>query len=301
MVSSQETSSLHGWEAMMKTGNLLLLLWLVALSSSCKTAKDNSARSDVLVLSPQEKAAIKQYQVLSAQVRALCNGKDADWVAFEKGVREKLRDYPELAKREDILGCAYVDFETLIWHYMNRDPAKALALAQEVVASPAPEHFRQRAAGFLWRTNAVGMSVEFRFSAWDGREVDSHELKGKVVLIDFWESGCPGCADQAPVLGAIYKRFHDNGLEVVGSCADWNQKNMARFIQSKKILWPTDFEGNPAVSNKLQYQFGIYGYPSLVLLDKKGRVRDLNASSDADRPEPIEHGLATKIAKLLDE
>ena len=286
-----------------RIGCAVALLGIAGFGVSCIATKSNEPpqKNSPLSLSPQEQAQIKDYQARNRELYALPAKNPADWAAFENGVRAKLADFPTLAARDDIYGCAYGDFERLIWHYMSRDPAKAAALAHEVVGSSAAEHFRQRAAGFAWRRDAIGKPVQFYFKAWDGREVDSQALLGKVVLIDFWESTCIGCVDEAPQIKALYDRFHANGLEIIGSCGDSEEKEMVRFIKKNKVTWPTDFVNNPAVSNKLDFQFGIYGYPNLVLLDKRGRVRNLNAGSDADTPQHLEQSLTPEIAKMLAE
>lgn len=286
-----------------RIGCAVALLGIAGFGVSCVATKSNRPQpiSGPFGFSPEEQAQIKDYQVRNRELDALLAKRPEDWAAFESGVRAKLADFPKLAARDDIFGCAYGDFERLIWHYQLPNPAKAAALAQEVATSSAADHFRLRAAGFVWRSNATGKPVQFYFKAWDGQEVDSRALLRKVVLIDFWESSCPGCVAEAPQIRALYDRFHAGGLEIIGSCGDLEEKEMVRFIKKNKIMWPTDFANNPAVSNKLEYQFGIYGYPNLVLLDKQGRVRDLNAGYDADSPQQLEQSLAPKISKMLAE
>ena len=54
----------------------------------------------------------------------------------------------------------------------------------------------------------------------DGQTFDLSALRGKVVIVNFWATWCPPCRKEMPALDAFYRRYHGNGLEMIGVSAD---------------------------------------------------------------------------------
>lgn len=63
-------------------------------------------------------------------------------------------------------------------------------------------------------------SPPLKFKAIDGREVDLEQLKGKVVLLDFWATWCPPCIEELPHMRDAHERYHKDGLVVIGVSFD---------------------------------------------------------------------------------
>jgi cytochrome c biogenesis protein CcmG, thiol:disulfide interchange protein DsbE len=54
----------------------------------------------------------------------------------------------------------------------------------------------------------------------DGQTFDLGAARGKVVVVNFWATWCPPCREEMPALDAFYRRYHDQGLEMIGLSAD---------------------------------------------------------------------------------
>ncbi|MGH7942428.1 MAG: peroxiredoxin family protein, partial [Limisphaerales bacterium] len=96
----------------------------------------------------------------------------------------------------------------------------------------------------LHRLNAtVGKSLDIKFTAVDGRRVDLSSMKGKVVLVEFWATWCPGCVAEIPDVKLTYDKFHSKGLDVIAISFDTDVKALKNFVQAHDIPWPQYFDG----------------------------------------------------------
>jgi len=260
---------------------IVILSLLVGCSLSAETVTNSTAN---------EREIIKEFQKRNVALLKIFNSHPTDWDAYELAVRAKIKDFPTLCSR-DISGNAYGDMMTLMWHYERRNPDKTRALARKVIDSSAPEHFKLCAKGYLKRRDALGKPLVIRFTALDGREADSTKMRGKVVLVDFWSTTCPGCIRDLPKLKAAYDKFHTQGFEVIGVSCDTDKKVLQRFV--RRIPWLQYFEAPQRDENKLVQEFGIYGIPHMMFLDKKGCLREDNVETASD--------FEVQIARLLAE
>ena len=136
----------------------------------------------------------------------------------------------------------------------------------------------------------VGKPLDIKFTAIDGRAVDLAELKGKVVLVDFWATWCGPCIAEIPNVKAAYEKLHPKGFEIVGISFDKDKAKLEGFVKDKGMGWPQYFDGK-VWDNDYGKKYGIQGIPAMWLVDKKGNLRDANARGD----------LAGKVEKLLAE
>ncbi len=173
---------------------------------------------------------------------------------------------------------------------MQSEGDQAKALAQEIIASAAPDEIKERAQGILKRMDAVGKPVNIQYTAVDGRDVDIAKLKGKVVLVDFWATWCGPCMGELPNVKAAYAKLHPQGFEIVGISFDQDKDALDKTLKEKEMTWPQYFDGK-GWQNKYAGEFGINSIPTMWLVDKRGILRDVDGRD----------GLADKVAKLLAE
>jgi thiol-disulfide isomerase/thioredoxin len=136
--------------------------------------------------------------------------------------------------------------------------------------------------------NTLGHKPDIHFTALDGRGVDLAKLKGKVVLLDFWATWCGPCVAGMPELREVYKKFHDQGFEVVAISLDTDRAALERFVKEKDLPWPQYFDGK-AWDNAIAAKYAIHAVPTLWLVGRDGKVVDQAARFD----------LEGKVTKLM--
>lgn len=117
-------------------------------------------------------------------------------------------------------------------------------------------------------------------------------LKGKVTLIDFWASWCGPCRLIAPRLGTLKDRLGAQGFTVVGVTTD-DPTTAAAFAEKHQMRYPSVVDNDGDTSRA----YGIVGLPTMVLVDKKGIVRDVFVGFDPTGDARME----AMIKKLLSE
>ncbi|MGH7973590.1 MAG: TlpA family protein disulfide reductase [Limisphaerales bacterium] len=98
-------------------------------------------------------------------------------------------------------------------------------------------------------------------------------LKGKVLLLDFWASWCEPCKASFPVMDELQKRYGAQGLVVVAVNVDENRSDMEEFLKKNSVTFAVLRDA----AQKLVAQAGIATMPSSFLIDRQGRVRFVHA------------------------
>ena len=102
-----------------------------------------------------------------------------------------------------------------------------------------------------------------------GNEVDLNELKGKVVLVDFWASWCGPCRQEMPVLEELHKKYAKEGLVLIGVNIDNNPKKMNNFLRGTPASFRIVHDRKLAVAAKYEPAT----MPSSYLVGRDGKIR----------------------------
>ncbi len=99
------------------------------------------------------------------------------------------------------------------------------------------------------------------------------DLKGKVVLIDFWTYSCINCVRTLPYLNNWYAQYHDKGLVIIGVHTpefefEKNRSNVVQAVQEDGILYPVMMDSNYATWLNYHNEY----WPAHYLIDKQGNV-----------------------------
>ncbi|MCL5283663.1 MAG: TlpA family protein disulfide reductase [Armatimonadetes bacterium] len=130
-----------------------------------------------------------------------------------------------------------------------------------------------------------------------GKVIKLSQLKGKVVLVDFWATWCPPCRMEIPHLQSLYKQNAKKGLIVLGvSVGDQNINAVKNFVQSNHLTYPVAYAPQE-VAMRIGERFDFNAMPTTYIIDKKGIIRFSQVGYGSEEV-PVLHHL---IAKLLKE
>lgn len=125
------------------------------------------------------------------------------------------------------------------------------------------------------------MAKEFSFSM-NGKQSRLTDLRGKVVVLNFWASWCPPCVDETPSLVALQKQIGPKGGVVLGISVDQDAQAYTEFVQSYGLDFPTFRDGDA----KIAQQYGTYMYPETYIIDRHGRIaRKIIGAQDWTGPQ----------------
>jgi peroxiredoxin len=137
-------------------------------------------------------------------------------------------------------------------------PIAALACALLALAWPASA-----------TDGAAAPAPAFTLASRDGKPVSLAELKGQVVMINFWASWCGPCRQEFPALDQIYAKYKPMGFTLVAINVESEKADAERFLEKTPASFPILFDPD----NKVSGSYGVSAMPTTVLVDRAGRVR----------------------------
>ena len=119
----------------------------------------------------------------------------------------------------------------------------------------------------------MGSKPEFKLKTLDGRKLGPADFKGQVVVFDFWATWCGPCHIQARILEPIHRDFHGKGVQFLAANVGEDEATVRGFVKDKPFPYPVLLDEESKVSGNL----GVVALPTLMVIDKKGKVSFLQA------------------------
>ncbi len=134
---------------------------------------------------------------------------------------------------------------------------------------------------------ANATAPDFTLRSADGRNVRLDELRGQVVLVNFWATWCGPCREEMPRLDTLYQKYHKSGFVLLGVNVDDDPHTALATAAKLGVSFPVLLDTDKKVS-KL---YDLNTMPSTIVIDRDGKVRFLHrgyrAGTEGDYEQQI--------------
>ena len=138
------------------------------------------------------------------------------------------------------------------------------------------------------QVNVGGMAPNFKLTTPEGKELSLYDLRGHIVLLDFWASWCGPCLAEVPNLKAIYEKYHSKGLEILGVSLDEKEAAWKGAIERKGLSWKhvSSLKGWKC---PIAQRFKVTGIPRMYIIDAQGKIiaQDLRGEKLAQKMDEL--------------
>ena len=158
--------------------------------------------------------------------------------------------------------------------HLKQDDAAKAQFEKFVKMRPADDPDRQRALLYISQPELARarMAPPFSLTTTDGQRIALDDLKGKVVLIDFWATWCGPCREAVPHIKNIAKKFQGEPLLLLSVSLDSDEQKWKDFVAKNQMIWPQYRDGG--FTGPLAKAFGVESIPHTFTIDADGVLQD---------------------------
>lgn len=138
-----------------------------------------------------------------------------------------------------------------------------------------------------------GKAANFTLKSRSGKNIKLSELRGEVVMLNFWASWCGPCRQEMPLLEKIHKKYKRLGFTLLGVNVEENSSAAKNYLKDVKVSFPILFDN----TNKTSKLYDVSAMPTTILIDRNGNKRFLHKGYKPG----YENDYKKQIKKLLRE
>ncbi len=120
-----------------------------------------------------------------------------------------------------------------------------------------------------WVSDENRAAPEVKVALLDGRQTSLEQLRGKVVLVNFWATWCPYCRHEMPDMERFYRDYQAQGFEILALSQDDAPEPVRQFMEKEGYHFPVAM----AEASHAAAFGGVSRLPTSFIIDKQGRVR----------------------------
>lgn len=138
-----------------------------------------------------------------------------------------------------------------------------------------------------------GKAANFTLKSRSGKNIKLSELRGDVVMLNFWASWCGPCRQEMPLLEKIHKKYKRLGFTLLGVNVEENSAAAINYLKDVKVTFPILFD----TTNKTSKLYDVSAMPTTIIIDRNGNKRFLHKGYKPG----YENDYKKQIKKLLRE
>jgi thiol-disulfide isomerase/thioredoxin len=117
----------------------------------------------------------------------------------------------------------------------------------------------------------------FQLNSSSGKPVSLTDLKGQIVLVNFWASWCGPCRQEMPILEQLNHQYRNKGVALIGVNVEPDSGAALAWLKATPVSFPILFD----VDSKVSKLYEVEGMPNTVILDRRGVVRYIHRGYSA--------------------
>jgi len=130
-------------------------------------------------------------------------------------------------------------------------------------------------------TDDMLMASDFELNSMDEDEkkYKLSDLKGNVVILNFWATWCGPCRMEIPDFNELYLKNKDEGLIILGISTDDTKRGLSNFLKSYKVEYPILYGSNKQINNISSEYGGIRALPTSIIIGRNGEIKRIYPSA----------------------
>jgi len=115
-------------------------------------------------------------------------------------------------------------------------------------------------------------AMPFKVTSATGEVLSLDNLKGKIVLLDFWASWCGPCRAEMPAVKRVWEKYQKENFVIIGVNLDDNRKAFDQYVKEEGVTWPQFYDGK-GWNNRIAQLYNVHAIPATFLIDQQGIIR----------------------------
>jgi len=134
------------------------------------------------------------------------------------------------------------------------------------------------------------LAPDWALESLDGEHLTLSELRGQVVVLNFWATWCPPCRSEMPAIEQVYRTYADRGLAVMAVNVQEAEQQTRAFVEGMGLTFPVLPDRDGSVSTRYQ----VTSLPTTFIVDRTGMIREIAVGGPLSRAY-----IASTVAPLL--